>query len=37
MKCLIGNAIWLVTINVCAPEIPRTSASVLAAIARLPI
>ena len=22
MKCLIGNAIWLLTVNVCATEIP---------------
>ena len=32
MKCLIGNVIWLVTVNVCATEIDLTSASVLANI-----
>ena len=27
MKCLIGNAIWLVTIDVSAPEIPLVQVS----------
>ena len=35
MKCLIGNVIWFVIVNVCAPE-DLTSASVLAAITRPP-
>ena len=35
MKCLIGNAKWLVTIIMYVPGDP-TSASVLAAIARPP-